>query len=97
VESEILRQALDEAYWEGLIQELAGFMATHHIEDIVVLGEESSTLVERLADLYQVYLFPYAHTEREGYEVALGAAILAEGLNQIQSAAELVAYLQIQA
>lgn len=88
-------QLFQEAFWEGLSQELAGLLAVHHIEDVVVLGSESSNLVERLADTYQVYLFPHAHTEHEGYEAALGAALLGEGLGRSGKAAEVVDYLQI--
>lgn len=92
---ETLQHVLREAFWEGLTQELAGLIAIHHIEDIVVLGKESASLIERLADVYQVYLFPHAHTEREGYEAALGAALLAEGLEQDGSAREVVERLRI--
>lgn len=92
---ETFRRAFSEAFWEGLTQELAGLIAIHHIEDIVVLGKESASLIERLADIYQVYLFPHAHTEREGYEAALGAALLAEGLEQDSSARDVVNRLQI--
>ncbi len=92
----IIQTALDEAFWEGLTQELGGLLALHHSEDMVVLGPRSARLVERLADDYQVYLFPYAHTEREGYEVALGAALLSEGLEEAGSrSAEVVEHLQI--
>jgi len=92
---ETFRRAFSEAFWEGLTQELAGLIAIHHIEDIVVLGKESASLIERLADIYHVYLFPHAHTEREGYEAALGAALLAEGLEQDSSARDVVNRLQI--
>jgi predicted butyrate kinase (DUF1464 family) len=95
VTNEALQQALDEAFWEGLTQELSGLLAIHHLEDIVVLGQRSSRLVERLADSYQVYLFPHAHTEREGYEAALGAALLAEGLEKEGSSAAVVERLHI--
>lgn len=91
----LLQQALQDAFWEGLTEELAGLIAIHHIEDIVVLGERSNQLVERLAETYQVYLFPYAQSHHQGYEAALGAALLAEGLDQPGHAAELVDYLQI--
>lgn len=90
-----LQQAQREAFWEGLTQELAGLIAIHHIEDIVLLGKEGASLIERLADVYQVYLFPHAHTEREGYEAALGAALLAEGLERDGCAREVVERLQI--
>jgi predicted butyrate kinase (DUF1464 family) len=89
------QRALQEAFWEGLTQELGGLMTIHHIEDVVVLGQKSGDLIERLADVYQVYLFPHAQTDYEGYESALGAALLAEGLDQPGKAAELVDYLQI--
>lgn len=90
-----LQPVLDEAFWEGLKQELAGLLALHHSEDMVVLGAQSARLVERLADTYQVYLFPHAHTEREGYEAALGAALLGEGLEQDGASSGVVNYLQI--
>lgn len=92
---ETLREALQEAFWEGLTQELAGLLAIHHIEDIVVLGQKSASLAERLADLYQVYLFPHAQSEGEGYEAALGAALLAEGLEGDGYAADVVNHLQL--
>jgi len=89
------RQAQDEAFWEGLRQDLAGLLAIHQIEDVVLLGQKSPALVERLADLYQVYLFPYAGAEVAGYEAVLGAALLADGLEQEGCAAEVVNHLQI--
>ena len=90
-----LQAALDEAFWEGLTQELSGLLAVHHTEDIVVLGQHSARLIDRLADTYQVYLFPHTHTEREGYESALGAALLAEGLEQESTSSAVVAHLQL--
>lgn len=87
--------ALDEAFWEGLTQELAGLLALHHLEDLVVLGMRSGELVERLAETYQVYRFPHAGTEREGYEKARGAALLGEGLETPGSAREVVEHLQL--
>lgn len=94
-QSATLQPALDEAFWEGLTQELSGLLAIHHMEDIVVLGQRGDRLIERLADTYQIYLFPHAHTEREGYESALGAALLAEGLAQESDSAVVVAHLQL--
>jgi predicted butyrate kinase (DUF1464 family) len=92
---EILTQATSEAFWEGLTQELAGLMALHHSEDIVVFGQKSSLLTERLADLYQVYLFPQTSHGQIGYESAYGAALLAAGLEQKGRAAEVVEHLRI--
>jgi predicted butyrate kinase (DUF1464 family) len=91
----LFQPALDEAFWEGLTQELAGLLAVHHLEDLVVLGVQSGKLVERLAETYQVYLFPHASTERQGYELALGAALLGDGLETPGSAAEVVERLQL--
>lgn len=91
-----LQPALDEAFWEGLTQELSGLLAVHRMEDIVVLGQRGDRLIERLADTYQVYLFPRVHPEHEGYESALGAALLAEGLEQGSVSAEIVMRLQLQ-
>lgn len=89
------RQAQNEAFWEGLRQDLAGLLAVHQIEDVVLLGQKSPVLIERLADLYQVYHFPHVHPDGAGYESALGAALLAEGLEQDGCAAEVVNHLQI--
>jgi predicted butyrate kinase (DUF1464 family) len=89
------RQAQEEAFWEGLRQDLAGLLAVHQIEDVVLLGQKSPALIERLADLYQVYLFPHAGPNGQGYEAALGAALLAEGLEGDGCAAEVVEHLRI--
>jgi predicted butyrate kinase (DUF1464 family) len=81
---------LEDAFWEGLTQDLAGLMALHHFEDVVVMergganGDAShsrkSQIIERLNDTYQLYHFPLREFEREGFEAAIGAAIIAEGL-----------------
>lgn len=88
-------QVFDRAYWEGMAQELAGLIAIHHFEDIVVIGEYKEAFVERFADSYQVYLSPYHGLDEESYESALGAAIIAEGLYRPGLAAEVVERLQI--
>lgn len=92
---EEIQQTLSEAFWEGLTQDLAGLMATHHFEDIVVLGRENASVAERLANLYQVYLFPHAQTESVGYESAFGAALLADGLDSDGLASEVIERLQV--
>jgi hypothetical protein len=96
VDLEALQQTIDEAFWEGLTQDLAGLLALHQLEDLVVFGPSSNSMVEHLTETaYQVYLFPYAQSEREGYEAPLGAALLGEGLHSENSATELVEQLQI--
>jgi predicted butyrate kinase (DUF1464 family) len=87
--------AREHAFWEGLAQELAGLMAIHHCEDIVVLGQHKETVIEWFDDMYQLYHFPYKESDRQGFEAAIGAAIIAEGLAHIGLAAEVVERLQI--
>ncbi len=87
--------ASEQAFWEGLTQELAGLIAIHHLEDVVVTGENKAALIERFADSYQVYLFPYSELDVEGYESALGAAVIAEGLYSPGLTSEVVERLQV--
>lgn len=88
-------QAEVQASREGLSQDLAGLLAIHQVEDVVVLGVQSPALIEQLADDYQLYLFPRGESESAGNESALGAALLAEGLELRGCAAEVVRHLQI--
>lgn len=90
-----LQEASQQAFWEGLAQELAGFVAIHHFEDIVVLGQLKDAFIERFADSYQVYLFPYGKPDFEGFEAASGAAAIAAGLYGQNAHAEIVERLQI--
>lgn len=87
--------AFEEAYWEGLTLELAGLMAVHQCEDIVVVGDYKEAFIEQFSDSYQIYLFPYSRSELEGYESALGAAVIAEGLYGSGLTVEVVEQLQI--
>jgi predicted butyrate kinase (DUF1464 family) len=89
------RGAIEEAFWEELIRNLGGLLAIHHLEDIIVIGERKQAFAEQFADTYQVYYFPEGEPETEGYEVAMGAAIIAEGLRQPGLAGEVVERLQI--
>jgi predicted butyrate kinase (DUF1464 family) len=85
----------EQAYWERLTEDLAGLLAIHHLEDIVVVGQRKDDVVERLEDRYQFYLFPHAEYERQEFDAAIGAAIIAEGLYHPGRAAEVVERLQI--
>jgi predicted butyrate kinase (DUF1464 family) len=89
------QEASQQAFWEGLTQELAGFVAIHHFEDIVVMGQLKDAFIERFADSYQVYLFPYSRPDYEGFEAASGAAAIAGGLYGQNARAEIVERLQI--
>ncbi|MDQ2906053.1 MAG: DUF1464 family protein [Chloroflexota bacterium] len=85
----------EQAFWEGLMQDVAGLLAIHHHEDIVVAGQRAHDLSERLGDTYQLYLFPHSESEPEGFEAPLGAALIIDGLHRSGSAAEVVTRLRI--
>ena len=96
-------QEREQAFWEGLSEDVAGLMAIHHFEDIVVIDRRStlqdkldkSTVVDRLGDTYQFYLYPHGESEPEGFETAIGASLVAEGLFRPSLASEVVEHLQI--
>lgn len=94
-EAKYMLHASEQAFWEELAQELAGLMAIHHFEDVVVMGESKAAMIERFAGSYQVYLFPYRELDVEGYESALGAAVIAEGLYSPGLTSEVVERLQV--
>jgi hypothetical protein len=86
----------EQAYWEGLLRDLAGLLAIHHLDEVVISGRRSETLATRLGEVYQLYYFPYAPHEPHGFEAALGAALIASGLQHPRSlAAEVVQHLQL--
>jgi len=85
----------EQAFWEGLTQDLAGLMAIHHLEDIVVTGQRKDAVIDWLEDRYQFYHFPHHDYEQEGFESAIGAAIIAEGFYYPGLAAEIVERLQL--
>ncbi len=93
----------EQAFWEGLAEDVAGLMAIHHFEDIVVIDRRSSaqdtlkksTVVDRLGDSYQLYLFPRSESEPAGFETAIGASLIAEGLFRPSLASEVVEHLQV--
>ena len=95
VAQEELQSLYEQALWEGLTQDMAGLMAIHHIEDIVVVGKYQDALSEHFADKYQIYLFPAGEADMVGREAALGAAIIAEGLYLPGLASEVVERLHI--
>jgi hypothetical protein len=87
--------AAERAFWESLTRELAGLMAVHYLEDIIVMGPGKDAFIERFSDTYQIYHYPQGEPDSEGYEVAIGAGIIAEGLRYPGLAAEVVERLQI--
>ncbi len=103
VDEEMDDEEREQAFWEGLAEDVAGLMAIHHFEDIVVIDRRStsqdtldkSTVVDRLGDTYQFYLFPHEASEPDGFETAIGASLIAEGLFRPGLAAEVVERLQL--
>ncbi len=94
--SDVQMQAeYERALWEGLTQDIAGLIAIHHIEDIVALGDYQDAFIDHFAENYQVYLFPSGETDTPGFECALGAALLAEGLYLPGKAGDIVERLSI--
>ncbi|WP_376793958.1 DUF1464 family protein [Thermogemmatispora sp.] len=86
----------EQAYWEGLLRDLAGLLAIHHLDEVVISGRRSEALASRLGEFYQFYYFPYTPHEPHGFEAALGAALIASGLQHPRSlAAEVVQHLQL--
>jgi predicted butyrate kinase (DUF1464 family) len=85
----------EEAYWEGLQHDLAGLLATHHIDDLVISGARCSALTNHVSDLYQLYHVPRGPAEPEGAATALGAALIADGLQHHGLASEVVQHLQL--
>jgi predicted butyrate kinase (DUF1464 family) len=53
------------------------------------------TVIERLGEQYQLYTFPRYEPETEGYDVAVGGAIIAEGLAGEGPMAEVIERLRI--
>lgn len=94
---------VEEAFWEGLTQDLAGLMAIHHFEDIVVREQSAAeedirrkdAVIERLDEHYQLYTFPGYESEKAGYDIAIGAALIAEGLAYGGPAADVVERLRL--
>ncbi|MEO8973014.1 MAG: DUF1464 family protein [Ktedonobacteraceae bacterium] len=94
---------VEEAFWEGLTQDLAGLMAIHHFEDIVVREQSASAedirrkdaVIERLGEHYQLYTFPAHESKEEGYDIAIGAALIAEGLANDGPVAEVIERLRM--
>ena len=91
----LMQEAYERALWEGLTQDIAGLMAVHHVEDVVVLGDYQDAFIDHFAESHSVYLFPSGEADVPGFESALGAAVLAEGLFLPGKAGEIVERLSI--
>ena len=103
-EEELTEEEQEQAFWEDLSEEVAGLMATHHFEDIVVVDAHGSEegqrhrdeAINRLGDMYQFYHYPRESSEPEGFAAAIGAALIGEGLYRPGMAAEVVERLEVE-
>ncbi|GCF10990.1 DUF1464 family protein [Dictyobacter arantiisoli] len=93
---------VEQALTEQLARELAGLMAIHHIEDVVLLDRCTQredgrllkdVMIDYFADLYQFFLYPQSKPELVGFEAASGAALLAGIANQSGRIRELAEHL----
>ena len=101
-DEDVTEEEREQAFWEDLVQEVAGLMATHHFEDIVVVDAHDSEdqrrrdeAMNQLGDVYHFYHYPQDSSEPKGFEAAIGAALIAEGLYRPGLAAEVVERLQL--
>lgn len=65
------------AFWEGLEKELLSFMHFYQINSILLTGRNKALIHEKLGSRYPTGML---QNDREGYESAIGAAILANGI-----------------
>lgn len=96
--SDETRPGIVSAFLEMLAQDLAGLLALHHYEDVVLAFDDvvssceslKNALIKRFGDLFQLYLYPAGESAPVLFDAAIGAAILAEGLSRPGLAAEVV-------
>ncbi len=65
------------AFWEGLEKDLLMFLSFHGLKTIHVAGRRKQEVRDRLGKRFHIEI---AADEPEGYEAAIGAAILADGI-----------------
>ena len=92
----------EQTFWEGLTESLAGFLALHHLDDIVIMERQSTdrqetgrkdAVIDRLGGSYKFYQFPSEASETPGCEVAISAAPIAAGFCGSGLAAEVMQQL----
>lgn len=67
----------DAAFWEALEKDLLMFLSFHGLKTILVAGRRKQEVADRLGRRFQI---DAATQEDEGFEAAIGAAILADGI-----------------
>lgn len=86
-----LREAKKQEFWETVEKESASLLAFHGLSQVVVTGPGSAEVIQATRDHLPVVLLP---TLVDGYEAALGAALIAAGLTGGPTA-NLVAHLEL--
>jgi predicted butyrate kinase (DUF1464 family) len=66
-----------DAFWEGLEKEIVLFLNYYHLSRIMVTGRRKEMVRQRFESRYPLEI---PLQDDEGYEAALGAAILADGI-----------------
>jgi predicted butyrate kinase (DUF1464 family) len=77
------------AFWEGLEKDLLMFLSFHQLKPILVAGRRRQDVKNRLGHRFRIEV---AADDDEGFEAAIGAAILADGIAGGRNAS-LVAHL----
>ena len=67
----------EEAFWESLEKELLMLLEFYQIETVLLAGRRKGEVLNRLGKRYRMEVFSQ---DEEGFEAALGAAILANGI-----------------
>lgn len=67
----------EKAFWESLEKELLAFMHFYHMDLILLTGRNKIWIQEKLADRYSTQIL---QNDKEGFESAIGAAIIANGI-----------------
>lgn len=67
----------ESAFWEGLEKELLSFMHFYQVDLLLLTGRNKVLIQEKLKNRYPIQI---VQNDKEGYESAIGGAILANGL-----------------
>jgi predicted butyrate kinase (DUF1464 family) len=70
-------QSGQDAFWEGLEKEIVLFLHYYGLRRVLLAGRRKGAVIERLGTRYPMEL---SFEDEDGFEAALGAAILADGI-----------------
>ncbi len=86
------------AFWERLELDIAGWLALHHVEDIVIRNGElksgrAEEVIDRLGEQYHLFLYPQEEAIPAEQLIAYGAALLSSGLHLPENQANVSRHL----